>query len=120
MAGIGGTVARGASKLIGVSRVTYKMLRREYNANRMKYWKAEILRDQKLAKSQQKYSQEQVKDVFVHGRAPKGNDGHPMEIHHHKGLYEGGSNSFGNLRFMTRTEHRGPGMYKDLHPGLFK
>jgi hypothetical protein len=118
MAGMGGAVARGASKLIGVSRATYKTLRREYKANRMKYWKEEIRRDQKLAK--RKYSDEQVRDVLVHGRAPKGDDGFPMEIHHHKGLYEGGSNSFGNLRFLTRTEHRSPGKFKDLHPGLFK
>jgi hypothetical protein len=120
MAGMGGAAARGASKLVGVSRKTYNMLRREYKANRMKYWKEEILRDQKLAKNLQKYKPEQVRDVLVHGRAPRGKGGIAMEIHHKKGLYEGGTNAFHNLRFMDMVPHRGPKFYKDLHPGLFK
>jgi hypothetical protein len=120
MAGMAGSVARGASKLIGVSRKTYNLLKREYKANRMQYWKQEIRRDQKLAKNLQKYKPDQVKDVLVHGRAPRGKGGIPMEIHHHKGLYEGGTNAFGNLRFLEMAAHRGPGVIKDLHPGLYK
>lgn len=86
----------------------------------MQYWKQEIRRDQKLAKNLQKYKPDQVKDVLVHGRAPRGKGGIPMEIHHHKGLYEGGTNAFGNLRFLEMAAHRGPGVIKDLHPGLYK
>jgi len=51
------------------------------------------------------------------GRAPIGEDGHPMELHHLRPLSRGGTNDFRNLRPMTRTDHRLGENYGLNHPG---
>lgn len=44
------------------------------------------------------------------GKAPIGNDGHPVELHHN------GQKPNGELVPMTRTEHRGQGNFSKNHP----
>jgi RHS repeat-associated protein len=46
------------------------------------------------------------------GNAPIGEDGHPVELHH-RNQAEGNDSP---LDEMTRTDHRGPGNYKENHP----
>ncbi|WP_423203112.1 HNH endonuclease signature motif containing protein [Krasilnikovia cinnamomea] len=40
------------------------------------------------------------------GKAPIGDDGFPMEIHHRIPLSKGGTNEQSNFVFLTRTQHR--------------
>jgi len=65
-----------------------------------------------------KYTDDQLK-LMVKGKAPKGSDGQPMEVHHRLELSAGGTNTFDNMDFMTRTEHRLQGNLKGNHPNLF-
>ena len=48
------------------------------------------------------------------GNAPKGDDGHPVELHHRDQTMDG------PLDEMTRTDHRGKGNYKKNHPNTGK
>jgi hypothetical protein len=50
------------------------------------------------------------------GKAPIGDDGYPMELHHKVELYRGGSNDYEDLDPMTRTEHRLGANYRKNHP----
>jgi len=98
----------------GSKRVTGEELekrRREFDNMKPSLWKEEA------KKNPQKYTPEQL-DQMQKGKAPKGSDGEPMEIHHKKPLSEGGTNTWDNFEVMTRTDHRIKPNFKVNHPNL--
>jgi len=108
--GLAGTAAMS----IAGGRVTgddLEAARREFENVKPKFWKHEAETNPGA------YSAENLARMRQ-GKAPIGNDGHPMELHHIKPLAEGGTNTFDNLRSMTRTEHRLGDNYKLNHPNL--
>lgn len=50
------------------------------------------------------------------GKAPIGDDGFPVELHHKVPLSRGGTNDFSNLEPLTRTGHRLGGNFRRNHP----
>ena len=98
--------AKGAQKVTGDA---LKKMRDEFDKLRPQAWKDEA------AKNPGKYTKEQL-DEMKEGRAPKGSDGEPMEVHHKTPLSEGGQNAFDNYQFMTRTEHRIGENFRKNHP----
>jgi RHS repeat-associated protein len=79
-------------------------LRSEFNGVRSRYWKNEA------ASNPGQYSAADLARM-EQGKAPIGNDGYPMELHHDPPLSQGGNNDPENLVPMTRTEHRLGGNY---------
>jgi len=67
---------------------------------------------------EQVYTWQQLADMKG-GKVPNGSDGKPMEIHHKRELAAGGENNYDNMEFMTFTEHRGKGNFKNNHPNIF-
>jgi 5-methylcytosine-specific restriction endonuclease McrA len=87
------------------------LARREFDRIKPKVWKHEA------STNPNRYSPENLERMGK-GRAPIGDDGYPMELHHKKPLAEGGDNSLENLQPMTQTEHRRADNYKKNHPNL--
>gem|GEM_PF-3914016 len=116
MAGVagGGKAGKGRSKLKGVPRHVYNMLKKEFKANKMRYWRRE------MAERGNKYLPEQRQRVRIENKPPRDGKNIPMDIHHKKGLYEGGTNEFDNLEFLTEEAHRRGANFKIKHSGLFK
>lgn len=54
------------------------------------------------------------------GKAPKGLDGKPMNIHHIKPLALNGTNEISNFKILSETEHVRDGNYCKNHPELCK
>jgi RHS repeat-associated protein len=79
--------------------------RKMFRAQRMNTWKNEA------ATNPTKYTPENLKRMES-GRAPIGSDGHPMELHHVQGTMTG------DVKPMTRTEHRLGDSYLSNHPWL--
>ncbi|MBK8255404.1 MAG: hypothetical protein IPK82_22435 [Polyangiaceae bacterium] len=94
-----------------VSGEALKAARKEFASVKPKFWKNEA------ATNPGKYTPAQLEDMMK-GNAPIGSDGFRMELHHYKPLAEGGTNDFGNLRPLTRTEHRLGDNYRVNHPNL--
>lgn len=90
-----------------------KRLRDEFEQIRPRYWK-EV---SKQVSASEKLSQENI-DRMAAGKAPIGDDGFPMEVHHKVPLSSGGTNDFGNFKIMTRTQHRLGDNYCKNHPEL--
>ena len=80
-----------------------KIDRAAFRKEREEYWKTEA------QKNGGNYSPENLAKMQK-GRAPKGPDGHPMELHHVDRTPEGG------LQPMSRTDHRLGGNFKKNHP----
>lgn len=72
-------------------------------------WKAEAEQKSDL------YSPEDLERMQA-GKAPIGDDGFPMEIHHRIPLSKGGANDPDNFIFLTRTAHRLGENYRLNHP----
>jgi hypothetical protein len=98
-------------KAVRLTGEALEKVRREFEAMKPKAWIHEAARHPK------KYTPEQLARM-TKGRAPVGNDGFPMEIHHKQPLTNGGANSFDNFEFLTRTEHRLGEKFKENHPDL--
>lgn len=84
-------------------------LRAQFGAVRRDYWRNEA------ANNAAGYSSENL-ERMERGRAPIGDDGAPMELHHVVPLSQGGTNDASNLKPMTQTEHRRGENYKKNHP----
>ena len=82
-----------AAKVASEGRATSKIDRAAFRSEREAYWKAEA------QNNASKYGAEDLARMEK-GRAPKGQDGHPMELHHKDKTPEGG------LEPMSRTDHR--------------
>lgn len=88
---------------------TIDALREEFKSVKREYWKNEIAKNPTDWKPWNKA-------LVNNGRAPRGIDGLPMEVHHILPLYMGGTNDFDNLVHLTQTEHRLGENYKKNHP----
>jgi RHS repeat-associated protein len=84
---------------LGISKIDRNAFRTEREA----FWKNEA------KGNASKYSADDLAKMEK-GRAPTGNDGHPMELHHTNRTQTGG------IQPMTRTEHRLGENYKINHP----
>lgn len=82
---------------------TSQIDRKAFKAEREAYWKAEA------KNNPGKYSADDLTKM-KNGRAPKGEDGYSMELHHKDRTPKGG------LEPMTRTDHRLGENYKRNHP----
>jgi RHS repeat-associated protein len=87
-----------------------KELRREFEREtRPAFWRYEA------AVHPERWTKAQLRDMRQ-GKAPREKDGTPWEVHHIKPLSQGGTNSFKNLKPLTRAGHRlGPNFRKN-HP----
>jgi hypothetical protein len=104
----------GSAKSQVPSKQDLQNLRSEFNKNvKPKFWQDEA------ANSPGKYSQEDLARMKL-GKAPIGDDGYPMDIHHETMLSRGGTNDPDNLIAMTRTQHRLGSNYAKNHPPLGK
>ena len=102
------TVRRGGELLASGARLA--KLRREFNSVvKPRYWKSEA------ASNASKYSPENL-ERMRQGKAPIGEDGYPMELHHKTPLSKDGTNDPENLQPMTQTEHRRGDNYRKNHP----
>ena len=95
-AGVEGTAS-------ATGRAASQIDRTAFAKERSAFWKREA------AENPSKYSEENLARM-EEGKAPVGEDGHPMELHHVDRTPEGG------LKPMTRTEHRLGENYKKNHP----
>jgi RHS repeat-associated protein len=86
----------------GGGKPTSKIDRATFKAEREAFWKAEA------KNNPSKYSEEDLARMKM-GRAPKGPDGHPMELHHVHRTPEGG------VKPLSRTDHRLGENYKKNH-----
>lgn len=98
--GKGAKTTRGPPK---GAKATSKIDRTTFKAERETFWKAEA------TANPGNYSTEDLARMQA-GKAPKGPDGHPMELHHVNRTPDGG------LTQMSRTEHRLGENYKKNHP----
>jgi len=85
--------------------------RAEFGAVRRAFWKNEA------SANASAYSAENLARMRK-GRAPIGEDGFPMELHHRTPLANGGTNEFDNLQIMTQTDHRRGDNYRRNHPDI--
>jgi hypothetical protein len=93
-----GVLSKGSLKLSQIDRNAFRIQRESY-------WKNEASTNAKL------YGAENLKRMQS-GRAPIGADGHSMELHHVQGIMSG------EVKPMTRTEHRIGENYRSNHPWL--
>jgi hypothetical protein len=84
-------------------------VRAQFNKMRPGVWKNEA------AQNSGAYSPEDLLRM-QQGKAPIGEDGFPMEIHHQIPLSQGGTNDPSNFVFLTRTDHRLGENYLLNHP----
>jgi hypothetical protein len=102
-------VVKGSSRVSGEA---LKQARSEFeNIAKPNFWKNQAV------KNSDGYSPSNLKRM-QEGKPPIGSDGYPMELLHKTPLAEGGTNSFRNLKPLTRTEHRLGENYKKNHPNL--
>jgi hypothetical protein len=110
MVGIQGLATTGAGPGHKVTGADLEKKRAEFeNKVRPQFWKNEA------ATNPGGYSPENL-ELMREGKAPYGPDGRRLEVHHMKPLSEGGTNDVGNLKIMTRTEHRLGPNFKANHP----
>ncbi|HPS29570.1 MAG TPA: hypothetical protein PLZ43_04900 [bacterium] len=96
-----------------IEKYNVEILRKEFEQIRPQYWK-EV---SKHKSASEELGQENIDRMAV-GKAPIGDDGFPMEVHHKVPLSSGGTNDFGNFKIMTRTQHRLGDNYCKNHPEL--
>ncbi len=92
-----------ACEVGAASKATSRIDRSAFAKERAAYWKAEA------KANPAKYGADDLVRMKK-GRAPKGPDGHPVELHHKDRTMDGG------LEPMTRTEHRLGENFKKNHP----
>jgi RHS repeat-associated protein len=97
--------AAGSADSVPVTKSGSLVDRVGFKKEREAYWRREAMRNAEA------YSQDDLIRMLA-GKAPKGSDGFPMELHHVDGT-PGGA-----LQPMTRTEHRLGPSYRYNHPWL--
>ncbi|MGQ0765418.1 MAG: RHS repeat-associated core domain-containing protein [Gemmatimonadota bacterium] len=110
MSGFGtGTLRVGGVASVAGGSASTALLRAEFNAVRGSYWKNEALNNAGA------HSADDITRMRL-GKAPIGEDGFPVELHHKTPLSKGGKNTIDNLEPKTRTDHRLGENYKKNHP----